>query len=206
MERSEPEHDAGLAGIDEITQRVTVKGGVETPVNLHSRFVAQKTGGSLMKRVTILLLIALRAFRCIANNFRSVKRRLRRRPSSQTERNPAWQNREGAITGRVIGPDGRPMADARVVAFQMWGPDRRIRRRSSSITVSTTQSLWAYILLAYAPGYVSAETPSENAIHRIGENLTIRMIKGGVITGRVTDEAGEPVVGVGVKSPFVAGR
>jgi len=32
-------------------------------------------------------------------------------------------------------------------------------------------------------------------MHRIGENVTITLIKGGVITGRVTDEFGEPMVG-----------
>ena len=153
-----------------------------------------------MKRVTILLLIALFAGPARITSGRQTPSSPA--PSSQTERNPARQNREGAITGRVTGPDGRPMADARVVAL-------RISQRPGSAHSAAgdddgnfklaSLSPGIYILLAYAPGYVSAETPSENAIHRIGENLTIRMIKGGVITGRVTDEAGEPVVGVGVK-------
>src|SRR5262249_52000573 len=63
----------------------------------------------------------------------------------------------------------------------------------------------AYILNAQAPGYVASDVSTENAIHRIGEDVTINLVKGGVITGRVTDEAGEPIVGVSVFSSRLRG-
>jgi hypothetical protein len=110
--------------------------------------------------------------------------------------------REGVITGRVIGPDGQPMADASVFAY-------RIGERLGSGHSPTVDDdgnfkmvgLWptAYVFSARAPGYVFADLPVEDNVHRIGENVTIRMVKGGVITGRVTDETGEPLVGVTVR-------
>ncbi|MBO0801417.1 MAG: hypothetical protein J2P31_21565, partial [Blastocatellia bacterium] len=42
-----------------------------------------------------------------------------RASSSQTGRT----KREGAITGRVIGPDGQPVADANVIAFRIGEND-----------------------------------------------------------------------------------
>ncbi|MGH9852871.1 MAG: carboxypeptidase regulatory-like domain-containing protein, partial [Blastocatellia bacterium] len=121
--------------------------------------------------------------------------------SNQTGPSAAQQKREGAITGRVIGPDGQPMAGAEIFA-------RRISERSGSNRSATSDdngdfkltglSPGAYVLNASAPGYINAETSTEDGIHRIGESVTINLVKGGVITGRVTDEAGEPMVGVRV--------
>jgi protocatechuate 3,4-dioxygenase beta subunit len=153
-----------------------------------------------MKRAMSLLLIAL----CAASARTSLGSQdpAKTEPSSQTERNSARQNREGAITGRVVGPDGQPMAGARVVAIRF---SERSGSQHSAIVADDGNFKLAglspgiYILQAHAPGYVSAETLAERTIHRIGENVTIGLFKGGVITGRVTDEAGEPIVDVGVK-------
>jgi Carboxypeptidase regulatory-like domain len=120
--------------------------------------------------------------------------------SNQTEQNPKL---EGAITGRVIGADGQPMSDVRVYGRRISESPRSHYSVASDDDGNfklTGLSAGAYILNAYVPGYVTAESLYENAIHRIGENVSINMIKGGVITGRVTDEAGEPLVGVNVLS------
>jgi protocatechuate 3,4-dioxygenase beta subunit len=117
---------------------------------------------------------------------------------NQAERS---SKREGAITGRVIGPDGQPIADAEVSATRITDGPRTSRSavsdKEGNFTVKGL-SPGAYLLSANAPGYVSSDLPFENAIHRIGENIIINMVKGGVITGRVTDESGEPLVGVTV--------
>lgn len=107
----------------------------------------------------------------------------------------------GAITGRVVGPDGLGMADAEVSA-------RRISEgeESNSAVASDEDGNFtlaglapgAYRLLAKTPGYVSADLPLESDIHRIGENVIINLVKGGVITGQVTDDRGEPLIGVTV--------
>ncbi|HKX26680.1 MAG TPA: carboxypeptidase-like regulatory domain-containing protein, partial [Blastocatellia bacterium] len=62
-----------------------------------------------------------------------------------------------------------------------------------------------YLLsVSEAPGYVSAESLSAEdgtaTYYRVGEHVTINLVKGGVITGRVTDAGGEPLIGVEVKA------
>jgi Carboxypeptidase regulatory-like domain len=110
--------------------------------------------------------------------------------------------REGVITGRVIGPDGQPMADASVFAYQIGkrlgsGHSATVDDDGNFKMVGLSPT--AYVFHARAPGYVFADLPIEDSVHRIGEHVTIRMVKGGVITGRVTDETGEPMVGVSVR-------
>lgn len=153
-----------------------------------------------MNRISILLLTVLCASSAQATTW--PQDQAKTAPSNQIERDPARQSREGAITGHVIGPDGQSMANARVFAY-------RIGENSGSPHSATVDDDGSFKLTGLPPGiynvsaralgYISAEAPGEYAIHRIGENMTIAMIKGGVITGRVTDEAGEPIVGVGVR-------
>jgi hypothetical protein len=117
------------------------------------------------------------------------------------ERNPATQSRKGEITGRVIGPDGQPIADATVFAYRI--SERPEEPHSAAVADGgnfklTGLSPGIYNLAAQSLGYISGG-PAEGAIHRVGENVTIALIKGGVITGRVTDATGEPIVGVGVR-------
>jgi hypothetical protein len=60
-----------------------------------------------------------------------------------------------------------------------------------------------YIIIAAAPGYIDGAMtgdPSEWPRHLVGAQLKIKMIKGGVITGRVTNSKGDPIVGVPVRA------
>ncbi|HKX32474.1 MAG TPA: carboxypeptidase-like regulatory domain-containing protein [Blastocatellia bacterium] len=143
-----------------------------------------------MKPVTISLLLLLCAMLA------------RTAPGRQSPAESAPQpNREGAITGRVVGPDGRPIAEARVLAIRVnvksgsW--QSAVVADDGSFKL-TPLSSGTYALLAAAPGYVPAEISIEKTIHYVGENVTLGLVKGGVITGRVTDETGEPIVGVNV--------
>src|SRR5262249_14231114 len=156
------------------------------------------TGESTMK----LLMIPFSILFCAAFAQMAVAQQgpVKRAPSSQTERSPS---REGAITGRVIGAEGQPMANVGVYARQISEKNRATNSATSDNDGNfnlTGLSSGAYVLSAYAPGYIAAESPYETAIRRIGENVTINIVKGGVISGRVTDETGEPIVGVNVLS------
>src|SRR5262249_25679819 len=124
----------------------------------------------------------------------------------QSQENSAPSKREGAITGRVIGPDGRPMADAQIYAAKISEkPGSGVSAISDDEGGFRLTGLLSgtYTINAYAPGYVSADIPRESNLHRVGENLTINLVIGGVITGRVTDEIGEPMVGVYIQSQRV---
>jgi hypothetical protein len=60
-----------------------------------------------------------------------------------------------------------------------------------------------------AKGYVPSPVPiserQDSGYHRIGANLTITMIKGGAITGRVTNAMGESLIGVQVNAAMARG-
>jgi len=122
---------------------------------------------------------------------------LAQKANAQQEPRP---KREGVITGRVIA-DGRPVAGAQVMVHSAVG------RAGDMQTVASDEdgffkalglSPGAYSLRARIPGYVVPSDPVGPPLLRIGENVTINLIKGGVITGRVTDEFGEPMVGLQV--------
>ena len=108
---------------------------------------------------------------------------------------------EGVITGRVIGADGQALEDVEVHASRIGGA-----RNSDHSTISgaygdfklTGLAPGLYVLSPRAPGFIVAGASTEHAIHRIGESVTINLTRGGVITGRITDETGEPIVGVAV--------
>jgi hypothetical protein len=158
-----------------------------------------------MNGMMILLLLAL----CVssARTASGSQEKAKTAPSNQIEQNSAEQNpgrqrRDGAITGRVIGPDGQPVADARVFAYRIGedpGSPYSVAVADDGSFKLTGLEPGIYNVEVAALGYVSAETAGGNDIHRVGENLTAALIRGGVITGRVTDEAGEPIVGVGVR-------
>jgi hypothetical protein len=59
----------------------------------------------------------------------------------------------------------------------------------------------SYQLNASAPGYVSSNDPADTtSVYHLGATVTLNLVKGGVITGRVTTGAGEPVVAVPVSA------
>lgn len=127
------------------------------------------------------------------------------------------QPADGIIKGRVITENGQPIPHAIVSVFGISG---RINQTAASReTVAdddgnfVTRGLEAipYFVSAWAPGYVPASDSavlnpfelSEPHFVNVGEVLTVQLIRGGVITGRVTNEAGEPVVGAPVKATRV---
>jgi hypothetical protein len=120
----------------------------------------------------------------------------------------AWsQPATGAISGRVMAEDGQPIPRV-TVSLQAIGKTSR----SVSVSVDDEGNFRAegldaasYAITATAPGYVmrpqiemdASAVKSPNYNH-IGDVVTITMIKGGVITGRVTNALGEPVISVPV--------
>ena len=128
------------------------------------------------------------------------------------------QDAGGVITGRVITEDGQPLPHAIVSVFGVSG---RVNQPTvSRETVAdddgnfVAEGLQAipYLVSAWVPGYVPASDGavlnpfelSEPHFVNVGEVVTVKLIRGGVITGRVTNDAGEPVVGAPVKATRVS--
>jgi hypothetical protein len=110
-----------------------------------------------------------------------------------------------AITGRVVTESGQPLQGVNVVARSV---DVSTAQRTSTDSEGhfKLQQLDAglYKLSANLPGYVSddQETGSNDlgAFYRPGNTVTLTLVKGGVITGVVTDTSGEPVVAVTIRA------
>jgi len=122
--------------------------------------------------------------------------------------NKAPTGKRGVITGRVLGEDGQPLIGVSVEVFQA----NTTRNDRHTITTDNDGSFevknlpaGAYSIIATVPGFVSAPGNATEGLLRgwqrryhIGENVTITMIKGGVITGKILDSAGQPQVGAPV--------
>ena len=112
----------------------------------------------------------------------------------------------GAITGRVVNENGQPLpgvlVQVRAVGNgrgQMTSTDREGEFRVNNLDRAT------YAVDAVMPAYTPApRDPSTPApTYRIGDTVNLTLIKGGVITGTVTNAAGDPVVGINVRVQMV---
>jgi hypothetical protein len=116
----------------------------------------------------------------------------------------------GTIKGRLVAADGQPLMNANVMAQALTTPPavKPTRVDSEGRFVLDELAPAAYLIFASAPGYIDQSMALGDASqwprHLIGSNVRITMIRGGVITGRVTDAKGEPVVGVPVHATIVA--
>lgn len=110
----------------------------------------------------------------------------------------------GTIKGRIVSTDGQPLTNATVMAQLLTGsfavkptrPDAAGRFAFDDLVPG------AYILIGTAPGYIDQSVSLGDSNmwprHLIGSNVRINMVRGGVITGMVTNAKGEPMVGVPV--------
>ncbi len=111
----------------------------------------------------------------------------------------------GAITGRVLNESGQPLPNAVVSirAFGLLGQGRGATTdREGNFQVNGLDPV-AYSVSASVPTYTPPPRDPDSTqatYYRIGDSVTLVLIKGGVITGSVTTSAGEPVVGVRVRA------
>ncbi|HEU4765806.1 MAG TPA: carboxypeptidase regulatory-like domain-containing protein, partial [Pyrinomonadaceae bacterium] len=108
----------------------------------------------------------------------------------------------GTINGRVVNDRGEPLPGASVTA-------RAVGSYAGRMTTSDPEGNFRftalepalYMISSFAPAYVStppdADTP---AYYRIGDSARLELIRGGVITGTVTNAAGEPITGIRVRA------
>jgi hypothetical protein len=123
-------------------------------------------------------------------------------PGQKPESTPAPPT--GSIKGRLVADDGQPLTNANVLAQSLTttpsvkptGVDSDGRFSFNDLPPA------AYLIIATAPGYVDQSMSLGDTTkwprHLIGSSIRITMIRGGVITGLVTNAKGEPVVGVPV--------
>jgi hypothetical protein len=108
----------------------------------------------------------------------------------------------GMITGRVVNSAGEPLPNAVVYASSLGTSTRSQRATVDTNGDFKVDGLEAglYRVSAGAPAYVPVPQPSpidSQSYYRIGDSVTLRLNKGGVISGTVTGPKG-PLVAVGV--------
>jgi hypothetical protein len=112
----------------------------------------------------------------------------------------------GSITGRVVADDGEGVANVMVslyaVGARSGGPRTTATDENGKFRFSDLDQQEYEITVTDFGGYV--RTPPSEAerqrprYYRVGDDVTVTMTRGGVITGRVTNANGEPVIAVAV--------
>ncbi|MBO0857762.1 MAG: carboxypeptidase regulatory-like domain-containing protein [Chloracidobacterium sp.] len=123
----------------------------------------------------------------------------------------------GSIKGRVVGEDGKPMANVPVTAAPIGrGAARRPGLSGQGAqTNSDDDGLFefeglapaSYAISASAPGFITPPIADENgpSVYRAGDVANITLVRGGVITGKVLNASGSPLTGVSVNAIRVGG-
>lgn len=112
----------------------------------------------------------------------------------------------GTIEGKVVTDNGQPLAGASVfvrVASSIGNARSTTTDLEGNFRVSGLESA-LYLISANAPAYTSVPSePGNPHYYRIGDNARVELIRGGAITGTVTNAAGEPVIAVRVRAVMV---
>ena len=109
----------------------------------------------------------------------------------------------GAITGKVINESGQPLAGAlvQVRALGANGPGMMTSTNRDGEFRATGLDRGSYQVVASMATYTPQprEPSSVQPTYHLGDSMTLTLIKGGVVTGTVTNANGEPLVAVGVR-------
>ena len=112
----------------------------------------------------------------------------------------------GVIDGKVVNENGQPLAGASLSVRAINSPAGG-RTTSSDIDgnfrVSGLEPA-LYVVNGSAPAYTTIPSdPTAPTYYRIGDTVRVEMIRGGAITGTVTNALGDPIVAVRVRATMV---
>src|SRR5215213_537691 len=110
------------------------------------------------------------------------------------------------IDGKVVNENGQPLAGAALFVRPVNSPGTQ-RTATSDIDGNFRLNGLEpalYVVTGNAPAYTSVPIdPAAPTYYRIGDTVRVELIRGGVITGTVTNPQGEPVVAVRVRATLV---
>ncbi|MGZ8842752.1 MAG: carboxypeptidase regulatory-like domain-containing protein, partial [Pyrinomonadaceae bacterium] len=121
-------------------------------------------------------------------------------PAAQTN-----QTESKMITGRVVNESGQPLPGANVSAGTFsGGPGQRTSTDNEGYFKLQAIDTGLYRLFVSLPGYVPynylADPGTAGQAYRAGDSASITLIKGGVISGIITNTDGDPVVNLTVRA------
>jgi hypothetical protein len=127
--------------------------------------------------------------------------------SAQQPRDERADDRtSGTISGRVVSETGQPISNAVIYVRALNSTQSRTTTTSADGTFvvrGLDPSLFG--IFASLPTYVNKprEPDSQPIFYRSGDNVTIELNRGGVITGTVTAPNGDPVVAMRVRAYLI---
>ncbi len=111
----------------------------------------------------------------------------------------------GTIDGRVVNESGQPMAGASVFVRTVNAGVNRVTTTDldGNFRVNGLET-GLYIVGANSPAYTSIPGDMDAPkYYRLGESVRVEVIRGGAITGTVTNATGEPVISVRVRATMI---
>lgn len=112
----------------------------------------------------------------------------------------------GVIDGKVVNESGQPLAGAAlfVRAVNSAGIGRTTTSDvDGNFRVSGLEPA-LYSVTGNAPAYTTLLTdPTSPTYYRIGDTVRLEMVRGGAITGTVTNALGEPIIGARVRATML---
>jgi hypothetical protein len=121
-----------------------------------------------------------------------------------TAQTPAPATQSGTITGRVVNESGQPLANASITLYSVGSMQQQhngtVTDRDGKFQLGGLE-LRSYRVVAWLSSYAPSIS---STIYRVGDSATLTLAKGGVITGTVTSQTGEPIVGVRVHARMIS--
>jgi len=122
------------------------------------------------------------------------------------------ESKTGDINGRVVTENGQPLANVTVYVRPGTGDGNPVTttnaNRDGVFKVSGLEK-GSYLVEAALPGYIPKPRESGPPVRSTPDMVTLVLLKGGVITGTVTNSKNDPVVAIGIRVEMVldeAGR
>jgi len=107
----------------------------------------------------------------------------------------------GTISGQVVSDNGQPIASASLFirATNSFNTARGTSSDSEGNFHINNLEPGLYMITASAPTYATEPLPAP-VYYRLGDAVRLEMVRGGVITGTVTNSSNDPVIGVRVRA------
>jgi protocatechuate 3,4-dioxygenase beta subunit len=121
---------------------------------------------------------------------------------AQVQAPPAKSSEEtGTISGQVVSDNGQPVAGASLFirAANSFNAPRNTSTDADGNFRFNNLEPGLYSIAASAPAFASDSLPTPT-YYRLGDSVRLEMVRGGVITGTVTNSSGDPVIGVRVRA------
>lgn len=113
---------------------------------------------------------------------------------------------DGSITGSVVNERGLPLGGVRVSVRDVSSAPGRTVTTDAEGNFRINGLLPAlYFISASYPAHVTKPTDAAWPFnhYRVGDSVRLELVRGGVITGTVSNAAGEPVIGVRVRAVMI---